>query len=337
MLKRRIILITVFVLILCLMLSGCNKKAAETTTPEAKKIPVTVEAVKTGSMEKTISLGGLLKPQDEVYLASKNPGVRVLEVSAEVGDQVSIGTPLVIFDSRDTNIQLNQAQVDYDRNNQLFEMGAVSRYQLEQSKNLLDNLKLQKDNLILSSPVNGIVSSVAAVEGQLAGASPLVSVVNIDSVKLEVQVGEANIGKIQKGGEMSVSVPAIGEDYTGIIIAVPPQIDPKTKAYHITLEIQNPDSLIKGGMYAEVQLIADRKEGVISIPQNAILDQDQKKVVYIVENEAVLMREVVVGLTLGDKAEIISGLNGGEMLIVEGQYAVKEGTAVSAQIRGEQQ
>lgn len=334
--KRKMFLITGFILILCLFFTGCNKKT-EVTPSEVKKLPVTVEAVKKGSLEKTISLGGLLKPQDEVYLAGKNPAARVMDVSVQVGDQVSIGTPLVIFDARDINIQLNQAQVDYDRNKQLFDMGALSGNLLEQSKNQLENLKLQKEALVLSSPVNGIVSSVSAVEGQLAGAGALVSVVNIDKVKLEVQVGEANISKIQNGEEMSVSVPAIGKDYIGEIISVPPQVDPKTKAYHITLKIDNEENFIKGGMYAEVKLVTDRKEDVISIPQNAIIDQDRKKVVYIVENDLVLMKEVEVGLTLGDIAEIEAGLKGGEMLIVEGQYSVKDGTPVSANIRGEGQ
>lgn len=336
MVNRKIFLITGLALILCLVFAGCGKKPVEAPA-EVKKIPVTVEAVEKGNLEKTVSLGGLLKPQDEVYLSAKNPAARVMEVSVKVGDRVAIGTPLVIFDAREINIQLNQAQTDYDRNSQLHEMGALSSSQLEQSKNQLANLKLQKEALVLSSPVNGIVSSVTAVEGQLAGAGALVSVVNIDKVKLEVQVGEANIGKIQKGEEMPVNVPSIGAGFTGQIITVPPQVDSRTKAYHITLEIDNEENLIKGGMYGEVKLVTERKEGVISIPQNAILDQDRKKVVYIVENDIAVMKVVEVGLTLGDKAEIKSGLNGSEMLIVEGQYSVKEGTPVSANMRGEGQ
>lgn len=335
--KGKLYSVTGLMLLLCLLVSGCSNKPVEETAAETPKIPVTVEEVKRGDLERKISLGGLLKPQDEVSLTAKNPAARILEVPVQVGDVVKPGTPLVIFDSRDLDIQLNQAKVDYDRNSQLYEMGALSQYQLEQSKNLLDNLLLQKETMVITSPIKGIVSSVAAVEGQLAGATPLVSVVNIDKVKLEVQVGEANIGKIEKGGEMTVSVPAIAKEYTGIIVAVPPQVDARTKAYQVSLEIENPDYLIKGGMYGEVQLVTDRKENVVSIPQQAILDLEQKKVVYIVENDTVRVQEVEVGLTLGDAAEITAGLKGGEMLVVEGQYSVKDGTAVAVQIRGEQQ
>jgi len=174
-----------------------------------------------------------------------------------------------------------------------------------------------------------------SVEGQLAGSMTLVSVVNIDRLKLQVQVGEANISKLKTGEEMQVKVPAISGEYSGVVTAISPQIDNTTKAYPVTLEINNEERKIKGGMYAEIPLVVERRENIITVPQNAILDQGQQKVVYIVENETVKMKAVKVGLTLGDKAEILEGLNEGEMIIIEGQYAVKDGSAVSASLRGD--
>lgn len=318
--------------------SYVSKQSKPVATIATKKIPVSVEKVKTGLLEKTIPLGGLLQPIEEVYLASKNPAAKIARIPVNVGDLVQTGTPVVIFDSRDLDIQYNQAQVDYDRNKQLYEAGAISQYQFEQMQNALDNLSLQKENLMLTSPVNGIISSVAAVEGQLAGASPLVSVVNISKLKLQVQVGENYVNKMQVGGEMAVSIPSVTtEPIPGIITSVAPNIDPKSKTYPITLEIANTDSLIKGGMFGEVQLLTEKKEGVIVIPQFAILDQEQKKFIFIVENEEAKRREIKVGLTLGDRAEIIEGLKEGEMLVVEGQYGLKDGSAVTPLVREVQQ
>ena len=134
---------------------------------------------------------------------------------------------------------------------------------------------------------------------------------------------------------MAVSVPAASEGmYTGTITSIAPQIDSRTKAYPVTLEIINESKAIKGGMYGEVKLAVDSREDVIVIPQYAILDYEQDKVVYIVENEQAVMKEITIGLTVGNEAELLSGLAVGDQLIVEGQYGVKDGSAVTATARG---
>jgi RND family efflux transporter MFP subunit len=318
-----------------LAVSGCGQKPAQQAAGGVKKIPVRVETVKKDTLKKTINLGGLLQPQDQVYLSAKNPSLRVLRVPVRVGDEVAAGTPLVVFDSREIDLQLEQARLNYERNQQLYEAGAVSKSQFEQVKFTYENLLLQKEAAVISSPFAGTVASVEAVEGQLAGAGSLVSVVNSDKLKLQVQVGEANIGRLKKGGEMTVAVPAAGGEYRGLITSIAPQADSRTRAYPVTLEITNEDKALKGGMYGEVQLVVETREDVVVVPQQAILDQGAKKVVYVVENGQARMKEVRVGLTLGDRAEIIEGLQAGEALVVEGQYGLKDGSPVSAETGSE--
>jgi len=333
--QKRVWILAAVVIISVLALTGCGQKAEEPAA-ELKKIPVTVEKAEKGTLEKFISLGGLLSPQEEVALASRNPALKVTAVPVRVGDRVSRGTPLVYFDSRELDLQLEQARLNYERNKQLMEAGAVSKYQLEQLEIALENLELQKENMTLFAPIDGTVASVGAVEGQLAGSMPLVTVVNIDTLKLQVQVGEANIGRLKNGAEMTVSVPAASADlYSGTITTIAPQIDARTKAYPVTLEIINESKAIKGGMYGEVELAVDSREDVLIVPQYAVLDYEQKKIVYVVENEKAVLREVELGLTIGDQAEIVNGLAAGEMIIVEGQYGVKEGSEVIATVRGE--
>jgi RND family efflux transporter MFP subunit len=332
--------ITIFILligiIVCLGLSGCkSKEEGETSAPQIKKIPVAVEAVAKETLEKTIPLGGLLKAQEEVFFAAKNPVLKIIEVPVKVGVPVSNGTPLVLFDARELDLQLEQAALAYERNQQLYEVGAVSKFQLEQSETVLENLQLQKENCALISTINGIVASVSAVEGQLAGGAPLVSVVDIDRLELELQVGEAYITKLKKGTQMEIGVPAAAEEpFQGVITTIPPQIDLRTKAYPVILSLANPQGILKDGMYGEVRLVTERKENVLVIPQYAVVEFEEKRVVFVVENDTAKMREVELGLTLGDRAEVVKGLREGEMLIVEGQYGVKEGSPVAPVVRG---
>lgn len=338
MFNKRYKLFLVLLLALSIALIGCGKKDETQNAAEVKKIPVTVQTIAKGDMEKIITLGGLLNPQDEVLLASNNPGNKIVSVAVEEGDYVKKGTSLVLFDARSIDLSLEQAKRNYERNKMLFEQGAISKVQMEQVEDALESLQIQKENMVINSPINGVVASVSAVEGQLAGSMPLVSVVNIDSLKLVLQVGETNIGKLRTGDEITVYVPVVSnEPYVGLITNIAPHVDSRTKAYPVTVEILNESKAIKGGMYGEVKLVTDRKEDVLIIPQNAILDYEQSKVVYIVENGKAIQKKVKVGLTLGDMAEITEGIQEGEQIVIEGQYGIKEGTLVNPNVRGDSQ
>ncbi|MDD2401231.1 MAG: efflux RND transporter periplasmic adaptor subunit [Clostridia bacterium] len=336
--KKRVAITLSVIMFMFVTLAGCNSNKDEANKQvEEKKIPVTVETVHRETLEKKIPLGGLLQPEEEVIFAAKNPAFKIMSVPVEVGNYVLSGTPLVVFDTRDIDLQLNQAQLAYDRNKQLYEINAISKFQLEQSEIGLENLKLQKENGVLTSTVNGIVSSVSAVEGQLAGGAPLVAVVNIDSLDLEVQVGEAYISELQQGSKMDVSVAAVSEKpFRGVITNIAPQVDSRTKAYPVTLNINNRNRLIKGGMYGEIEMLVEKRENILTIPQYAVLDYENKYIVYVIEDERAKMREIQLGLTLGEKAEVLQGLSEGEQLIVEGQYGVKDGSLVAPTIRGEE-
>ena len=338
MTKERIVLVCTLIVLLCLALGGCGNQVSEQTMvePEVTKIPVTVEVVHKNSLEKTIPLGGLLRAQEEVFIAAKNPAFKITDVLVEIGDYVTSGTPLVLFDARELDLQLEQAQLAYQRNMELYEIGAVSKYQLEQTENAVKNLELQKENCILLSTINGVVASVTAVEGQLAGGIPLVSIVDIDNLELPIQVGETYISKLKKGTQMEVHVPAVEEEtFSGVITLIPPQINAQTKAYPVTVTLSNKKGLLKDGMYGEVCLVIERKEDILVIPRYAVVDLEEKQVVYVVENDIAKMHEVELGLTLGDQAEVVKGLNEGERLVVEGQYALKDGSPVIPMTRGE--
>ncbi|MGI6587838.1 MAG: efflux RND transporter periplasmic adaptor subunit [Peptococcia bacterium] len=337
MTKKGLILVLAMFIILSVVSVGCqSQEEQKVVDSQVKKIPVTVENVHKGTLEKKIPLGGLLKAQEEVFIVAKSPVFKIVDVLVEVGDYVTKGTPLVIFDSRELDLQLEQAELAYERNLELYEIGAVSKFQLEQSETALENLQLQKENCSLLSTINGVVASVSAIEGQLAGSAPLVSIVDIDYLELEIQVGEAYISKLNKGARVEVSVPAVAkEDFKGVIITIPPQIDSRTKAYPVTLSLPNKKGLLKDGMYGEVRLVTERKENILVIPQYAVVEFEQKQVVFVVESDIAKMREVELGLTLGDRAEVVKGLHEGEMLIVEGQYGVKDGSPVAPLTRGE--
>jgi membrane fusion protein (multidrug efflux system) len=312
-------------------------KEAPATVGEQNVLPVTVEQVQKGTLERKIPLGGLLQARDEVSLAAKNPALKISAVSVDVGDYVTVGTPLVIFDSREIDLQLEQAQLNYDRNVELFAVGAISQLQLEQAETALTNLQLQKESCLLSSTIDGIVATVNAVEGQLAGSVPLVTIVNTEELELTVQVGESFVSGLKIGQKMPVRVAAVSEEpFQAVIKTIAPRADAMTKAFPVTLTIQNSKNALKDGMYGEVELVVDRRADVLVVPHFAVIeDEEGRKVVFVVENNTAKKKVVELGLTLGDQTEVTKGLEVGEMLVVEGQYGINDGLAVTSLVRGE--
>ncbi|MDD2433042.1 MAG: hypothetical protein PHX01_05010, partial [Clostridia bacterium] len=93
MTKKRLILVLAMFVMIGAVLTGCNtqEKKQETIDLQVQKIPVAVESVQLGTLEKTIPLGGLLKAQEEVFVVAKSPVFKIVDVLVEVGDYVTEG------------------------------------------------------------------------------------------------------------------------------------------------------------------------------------------------------------------------------------------------------
>jgi RND family efflux transporter MFP subunit len=353
---------------------------------EEAPMPVVVSAVAREDMSRSLTLGGLLKPQEEVALMGGGAGSRVLQVAVGVGDYVEKGQVILTQDMRDLeiqeqnlrissaqlleslavqrqNYQLTRAQLQesYEKTLALYEAGAAAESQATALENQLKQLDLQsegqfaaldnqikqvslqletlrinRDKMAVTSTIDGIVSALPVVEGQMAAASTVVAmVVNIDKLLLDVQVGESYIMGVGKGDEMEIVIPSFGSKAVkGRVRTVPPSINPQTRAYTVTIEVDNSDRAIKGGMYGETQLVVEHIEDVLVVPQYAVLKLEDGPAVFVEENGIAVKKPVTLGLTLGDRAQILGGLSEGDRVIVEGQYAVTEGRAVSVVGRG---
>ncbi|MDR1194579.1 MAG: efflux RND transporter periplasmic adaptor subunit [Peptococcaceae bacterium] len=332
--------------------AAATAAAADAAAPPEVEapLPVTVTAAGRRDLVKTLTLGGLLRPQEEATMMGGGTGSRVLRVNVEVGDRVRKGQLLLSQDMRDLAIQeetlqlnLTQLQDNYEKNLALFEAGAAAEAQLTALENQvrqlelqLETLRLAREKMAVTSTIDGIISALPVLEGQMAAAStPVAMVVNIDKLLLDVQVGENYIRGVRKGDELAVNIPALGgEPVPGLVKAVPPTITPQTRAYAVTIEIDNPELEIKGGMYGEIALEVEKIEQALVVPQYAILQMEDGPAVFVEENGLARRRGVEVGMTLGNDAEIRSGLSEGELIIVEGQYSVTEGRSLNVLNRG---
>jgi RND family efflux transporter MFP subunit len=140
---------------------------------------------------------------------------------------------------------------------------------------------------------------------------------------------------VKKGDRMEIRIPSFSSQaVTGRVRTIPPNINPQTRAYTVTIEVDNPDRAIKGGMYGETELVVERIEGALVVPQYAVLKLEDGPAVFVEEDGVARKKSVTLGLTLGDQAQVISGLSVGDNVIVEGQYAVSDGRPILVVSRG---
>lgn len=186
------------------------------------------------------------------------------------------------------------------------------------------------NDLTVTSPIKGIVSSVNVEEGEMASnAQSAVTIVDMDKVYLNVNVTENLINKVQKGIKVKVNIPSAGKnEFEGEIYTISPAADPRTQLYSIEIEIDNKDHIIKPGMFANVEFDTDIRNDVVVVKSEAITIEDGKQIVYIEKNGKVEMREVETGLDNGTYIEVINGIKDGEEIVVKGQNYLQNNSVV---------
>jgi len=174
----------------------------------------------------------------------------------------------------------------------------------------------------LNSPISGTVIERNATIGATVGSDAnLFKIIDISRVWIDANVFEKDLERVRGGQEVKVSVPAFpGASFSGRVIFVNSVVDPDTRTVKVRTEVPNADGRLKPEMFANVQIITDLHKTTTSIPQSAVLNDEDKTVVFIAEGNGYKKQQVSVGLQNNDRVEIISGLNAGDKVVVKGNY-----------------
>ena len=179
--------------------------------------------------------------------------------------------------------------------------------------------------LHIHAPISGVITARNASIGQKVDLSTrLFEVVNLDNVWLEADIFEKDLASISLGQTVHVSVTAFPENiFSGNIFYIGNTLNNITKTIKILVEINNSSHRLKPGMFANTNIVIGKKEHALVVPIDAILDDEQLKVVFVKE-EADYHRHVVqIGIISNMYAEIMSGLNAGDTVVTKGNFQLK--------------
>ncbi|MCK5306558.1 MAG: efflux RND transporter periplasmic adaptor subunit [Candidatus Omnitrophica bacterium] len=271
------------------------------------RIP-TVRAVRVikGEIEDRISCVGNITGQEMVTLMSKIPG-KIDSFLVREGDKVKKDDVLALIDRDVEGMKYKKASI----------------------KSPIDGMVIKKF-LDEGSQVEPSVSPMMRV--------PVIMVANIDRVKVLVNVSEKYLGRLKEGAEVEVKVDAYPDEvFLGEITRVAPLVDLATRTSEVEVKVPNKNYRLKPGMFARANLILEKKENALIVPIKAVLSENSRKFVFIVNSSTAHKKKVETGIYQKDFVEIIEGLSVGEDVIIEGNYGLKDGANVLIETKGNAQ
>lgn len=224
--------------------------------------------------------------------------------------------------------QLEQAQTRYDVAQAQLN---VARAQYQQADAGLRQLRIRLEQTQITSPIAGLIGRRFVDAGvQLNTANPIVTVVNIDTVKLVANVAERDLVKLQQGAVGAVEVDALpGRIYDGEVVNVSPLLDPQTRTAEVEIMIPNEDGQLRAEMFARVNLELASKSGVLRIPRQALVVRGETQGVYRIDEAGLAQfQAITVGLSEANWVEVTEGLSPGDTVITLGSNLLKDGDAV---------
>ncbi len=184
---------------------------------------------------------------------------------------------------------------------------------------------------VVRSPVSGLVASrmVETGEGAMAG-GPVMRIVRINPIRVHAVVSERDIGRISEGDVGVVTFDGIGErEFRGTVTDISPQALPDSRNFVARVEVDNPEGVIRPGMFARISLLLDTRQDVVVIQRDALVERERVNRVHVVVDNAIEVREVEVGVIRRNIVEIIDGVREGETVVVAGQEELAEGQRVT--------
>lgn len=270
---------------------------------------------------------------------SPKMGSRIKNILVEVGDKVKKGETMAIMEQSSlvqARLQMVNDSIEFDRTNQLYEVGGASKSEWDARKLAYNISKTNYENLlentILISPIDGIVTARNYDRGDVFSmGQPLYVVEQIRPVKLKVNVSEALFTKIKKGMEVDVRLDVYGDEvFKGKISLVYPSIDPATRTFPVEITVENSDERVRPGMFARVTFSYGTANHVV-VPDMAIvkLSGSGDRYVYTVDaSGTVVFKKVTLGRRMATEFELIDGVSSGETVITEGHGRVNNGDKV---------
>lgn len=328
------------------MLLSLSAVAVSAAPPPGKMPPMPVEAqpVRVGTVLRQVEAVGTLRANEAVVLKPELQG-RVEKILFEEGQPVKAGQSMVQLDDDQYRAELAEAianrdlsEANYRRTQELIKRKVTSQTDLDKARAELQaneaRVALKREALskmTLKAPFDGIAGLREVSVGEVVSpGQSLMQVVDIDPVKVDFRVPELYVGELRPGQSLQITLDAFpGESFRGEVYAVDPQIDPRGRSILLRATVPNSDARLRPGLFARVELVLERFDNAISVPEEAIVPRGDKQLVYRIVDDKAEMVPVTLGIRRQAMVQVLDGLGPDDVVITAGQIKLRPGAAVN--------
>ena len=335
--------LTLITLAVAALMTACGQKDTSTTTTgqEAQKaVPVvSVITAQAEDVEITNTFTSNIEPFATNNIVSQTAG-RIVSIKVDVGQKVRKGQLLATMDDVNlakTRMQYVNDSTELARLTELYNIGAVAQADYDMAKLALNITKKTyynlAENTYLRSPINGVVTARNYDKGDMYSMTqPIFVVQQIQPVKMLINVSESLFTDISKDMGFEITVEAYpGETFQGKVNLIYPTISASTHTFPVEVICQNADQRLRPGMFARVTANFGTNHHVV-VPDKAVVKQQGsgEHFIYVLQPDNTVRYQLVeVGKRLGNRYEIVSGINEGDKIVTEGQIRLKDGVSVT--------
>jgi len=324
-----------------------NKKITENKVyqfDKEKPISVNVDTIHLELLNEKWNFTGTFEPNKEVKLSAETQG-KINSILVDVGDIVQQGQTLIQLDNSLLKLQLQTIEVqieglkdDVNRYTILTEADAVQGVQLEKAKLGLKAAKVQKATIqeqinktTIKAPFSGVVTAKLSEIGAFAAPGvPLLQITDLNSLKFTVNVAENNLNQFKPSEQYTISAdvfPAIS--LLGKITMIGSKAN-MGNSFPVQFQVENTKQLdIKAGMFGKVKISNSQTEKGFLIPSSAILNNEEKTQVYIIENGKAMLKTIEISQNIGNKTVVTEGLQEGDIIVTSGYINLFNGANIT--------
>ena len=349
--------------------TGSNPDRASAAAPPSKKgagaAPVNVAIAQLSDMPVLLSAPGTVEPLATVAIKPRVDG-QVVEVGFQEGDLVQAGSMLYRLDDRLVGAQIKQAEAQIARDKALLkdaisiferkETLLVKKYASEASTDTarqqvevlkstiaaseasLEMQRTQNDYLVIRAPITGRTGSITARLGAFVRSAdplPLLTINQTKPIAVAFALPQINLGQLKEAmaSGASARITVAGAKplvVSGKLSFVDNQVDKTTGTVTAKVTVPNADEALWPGLAVNVDLTAEVRKGMVSVPASAVLPAQEGMIVWIVgTDEKVAVRNVILDRVIDQTAYLASGLKSGDRVVTDGQLRLSPGAAIS--------
>ncbi len=338
------------------VLGGCGNGEKDTSSA-AKEVQCITAPAEARAVPLTVPATGSLVAERTVHISTRLMGW-VREIHVDEGDWVAVGDPLISID--DSDLIAKRAQVDAGiveaeavlanaekmvvRFEKLYAENSVSKQQLDDvltgrdraaagrgaARAMRDEINVHLSYLEITAPAPALVTRKMVEVGDMANpGAPLLELEDNRRMKVIAHLGEKYISLVRLDDMISVDVTSLPDaKFVVPIEEIIHSANPGSRTYDIEAYLDNRDGRLKSGMFASVEVPVGERTAVL-IPAASVIKRGQLRGVFVVaKNETARLRWVRLGHAWGDDVEVLSGLDGGESVVVSAAAPLVEGDKV---------